>query len=139
MIRPTHTCFDDAIEFLDALAQVGTSEEEITAYAVVHAICVTPAGEQFVHAWLERAELVWQLGILNDEKVPYAVRREEFYEGFRPKKLTRYTARQAAFENVRTGKTGPWLPEYEALCRSGNPRELGEWNMQVYLPRAPDE
>lgn len=127
VIRPTNTCFDDALDFI---AERVKRDVELalheTRLILVHGICLAPEGpligEPFAHAWVEERapgepKQVWQGGILDGERVYYGIDADEFAQMLRPQKVTRYTVREAWLENERTEHFGPWVAEYEALCR----------------------
>jgi hypothetical protein len=112
-LQPTHHCFDDAMEYLDARAR---SDASLDMLVLVHGIIIGPSGEPFAHAWIEEGPRVIDAGLLDGERVYYACAREEFYAS-RTITLTKsYTWRQAATENRRSGHFGPWDPELAALC-----------------------
>ena len=131
-IRPTHHCFDDALEYLSARLVADLAIEP--SLRLVHGILLCPgagvgldADQPFAHAWVEevtadRGVIVWQAGVLEDgQKVVFAVAREEFRAAMRVQASTAYTCREACAENARTGMYGPWRPEYQALCRRRAP------------------
>lgn len=119
MIRPTQTCFDDA---LDLLAE-WLRRDRTAMITLVHAICLAPdgpdAGAPFAHAWLERDGRIWQIGLLDGARVLWSVEPDEYRALMRPVAETRYTALEALRENDRSGHYGPWKPEYRALCGGG--------------------
>lgn len=123
---PTHTCFDDALDFVGRCLKVNRARG--LEMIIVHGILLSPAGptrdEPFAHAWVEYNGEVWQDAFLGDQRVSYAVARAEFEKTFRPQKETRYTVAEASRENERSGHYGPWLPEYEALCRQPGQERL---------------
>lgn len=130
-IGPTHTCFDDALEYLTFQAQHHLARA-LRTLTLVHAVCRVPedhpkAGERFAHAWVEErkptGDVVWQAGIIpSGQKVYYARERSSFYAFFRVEDATRYTPAQAARENERTLSYGPWVERYKALCRDAADR-----------------
>jgi len=126
-IHPTFSCFDDAIEFLEALAIAGMPAHKLGQYRLVHAVCVAPDGAKYAHAWVEHRlrKSAWLAGIVEGKRVVYSLRLPELYEIYQPEQMTRYTPREASRENYRTGTQGPWKPEYQALC-SDERRVRGE-------------
>lgn len=127
-IFPTNTCFDDTLDFIDALYFSGVPKQALRNLFVVHAICLWPghqpgtehrAGERFAHGWIERGKFVIQCGIIDEERRWYALERESFYQHMRVQRMTRYSTEEALRENFRTNSYGPWLPEYLALCKGG--------------------
>jgi hypothetical protein len=119
-IVPTHACFDDVLEYLEMLAIGGTPTREIAQYVVVHAICVAPDGEQFAHAWLEHAGDAVQGGIVDGERIWFAMSLAEFMTRFVVAEQTRYTVVEALAENLRTGHYGPWVEKYRELTHKGD-------------------
>lgn len=124
-IRPTNTCFDDALDFLELQATLFTGsragrEKKLDAYTVVHAICQSqaPSGEYYAHAWVEEdLDLVWQGGIVAGQRIFFSVAKDEFYASRRVQQPTYYSWRAAIQENHAANHYGPWKPEYVALCK----------------------
>lgn len=120
-ILPTHTCFDDALDFFDLFTEehVLRTHEQMR---VVHAVCRGRAlGTLYAHAWAEDGDLVWQRGIVRaapDVEVYFALPRDAFYELYQVQqdRLTRYTVWEACELMLHHGHYGPWLDEYRALC-----------------------
>lgn len=111
-IYPTHTCFDDSLDFLEMLATRG---EPFEHYTLVHAI-VKPEGKRFAHAWLEVDGNVLFSGILEGRKAFFFASKEEYYEQLKIVKAVKYTVKEALKENLRTGAYGPWSEEYRKYC-----------------------
>lgn len=130
-LRPTHTCFDDALGLLEAWAK----EEGIPVFRepglfLVHGIATSPAGEPYAHAWVERAGNAWQAGLLDGVKVYYVQPLGDFMASHRIREHTKYTPREAVEENWSAGHYGPWRPEYAALCGEDK-RVLGQSDQMV--------
>lgn len=127
-ILPTHTCFDDALELLSQLAVHGARAEQLQTFVLVHAICVAPDGELYVHAWLEQGSNVWQCGIVDGVRVYFAMPIERFVAERPIREQTRYSVDDALRENMRTGHYGPWVDRYRdpALLGDG-PGERRVW------------
>jgi hypothetical protein len=137
MILPTNTCFDDTGDFLESLARTGASASLVREFTVVHAICLSPdSGEPFVHAWVEHdaTDMIWQIGIMDGIRTPFAMVRPALYETLRLQRFTRYTPEQVLAETDRSGHYGPWLEEYKELCRT-DCRSLGAVTSGVYVPK----
>lgn len=119
-LRPTHHCFDDALDYLGHVA-LTESKDVLMEHVLVHAICLTPTEEAvpFAHAWVERGGEVIQGGLLDGEIVYVFLPKGPFYEQMRIQECTRYSVEEAHRENFRTNHFGPWKPEYAALCGSG--------------------
>lgn len=128
IVRPTGTCFDDALDFLEELSKTGVSKKElIRDFVLVHGICMTPTvpSVQFAHAWVEwRQQLVFQRGIVDGQVLTYSMPLSQFEQRFNPVKTTRYTVAEAARRNAETNSYGPWEPEYAALTREGADRRV---------------
>lgn len=128
-ILPTHTCFDDAIDFFNAVGffdhlTTPHLERMQERFRIVHGVCVGHAARtHYAHGWVEESsseELVWQAGTLRAtaERCYWALPRAAFYELFQvlEARVTKYTLPMAA-EMLRTqGFNGPWRQEYRALC-----------------------
>lgn len=119
-ILPTHTCFDDALDFMAERLKQDKKLAFGAELLVVHGVCLAPEGRHkdrpFAHAWVEEGGRAWQGGILDGEKVFYSMTVEEFCERLRPQHWTKYTVSQAARENHRTNHFGPWVQRYADLC-----------------------
>lgn len=126
-IYPTGTCFDDAMDFLELRLRVDPGLANGAGLLLVHGIATFTngmneddrVGEPFAHAWVEEGPSVWQAGILDGQRVVYAVDRNEFYAEMKIVDATRYTIREVWEQNVRSEHYGPWEPRYEALTRDG--------------------
>jgi len=130
-ITPTHSCFDDMLALLDARVKERSALAFGRSLRLVHGILLCPPNGSdeslapdapFAHAWIEDETqdgepIVWQSGILDDHKVAFAIPRAEFLIAMRPQAQTAYTCREVWREHSRTGTSGPWRPEYLALCR----------------------
>jgi len=127
-ILPTHTCFDDALDYIGEVVKTDP-DWAIDRLTLVHAICLAPAGptkdRPFAHAWVEEKRddcttAVIQSGLLEGDKIYYVWSPEQLAEVLRPQDVTRYTVEQAWRENERTCHYGPWKPDYAALCGGGH-------------------
>lgn len=123
-IHPTHTCFDDALDYCGERFKEGAPEAH--KLILVHAICLKPegqpgAGERFAHAWVEQGDECVDHGILDGERVRFTAERAEYYARLRPQDVTRYTMREAALMNIRHHTYGPWEERYSVLCRKSRP------------------
>jgi hypothetical protein len=119
-ILPTHTCFDDALDFLTA--QCVADPTAVDNFVLVHAILLAPEGPSegrpFAHAWVEVGDIAWLSGVVDGRRVYYAVKQVEYYAQMRPISMTKYSAQAAVEENYKHHNFGPWQPEYIALCGS---------------------
>jgi len=114
-IHPTHTCFDDALDFF---AEAGIPPNMIDEFRVVHGICVAPDHQSYAHAWVEHVDTrqCIQAGIFNGKRIFHAAPLATYYARLRVQEITRYTPNAALRENHRTGHYGPWVEKYRALC-----------------------
>lgn len=131
VILPTHSCFDDSLEFIGMHLAEPDMASWVRAHIVLcHGLCRRPKdvrfigeGDVFAHAWLERLDtdevMVVQAGVVNGRKVYYSMTRAEFETVLRPIEVTRYTVDEALAENRRTMSYGPWKAAYLAKCRRG--------------------
>lgn len=123
-ILPTHTCFDDALDYLGHLAT--RKDPTLRRHVLVHGICTVNKaqavdatdGEPFAHAWVEYRGQVIQGGILAGAKVWWSSSIDDFHETLNVLESTRYTVEEASAENMRTGHYGPWVEKYEELTRT---------------------
>lgn len=125
-IYPTHTCFDDVLDYIELLVRSG-ERHRLPGMRVVHGICLAPegarAGEPYAHGWIEEDGLVVQGGLVDvdgtREKVYYGVDRAEFYAKLRVQVTTVYSVEEAVRKNWETGYYGPWESTYLALVGHG--------------------
>lgn len=126
-VLPTHTCFDDAVEFLENLARRG---EPFTHFRVVHAVLKIPKPEVFIgtadlgvyaHAWLRNPtnNTVVFAGIYDNEKIYIEADRDEYYAKIEIVDSTEYDTFEVARLNEIHGTFGPWKEEYIKHCRQG--------------------
>jgi hypothetical protein len=114
ILFPTHSCFDDALDLIDAW--VTDDPAEYHRLILVHGICSMPGGEPYAHAWVEREDQCIFVGALNGQRQTMMVETVFFYLKFEVGETTRYTVAEAVAENARSNHYGPWKPEYIALC-----------------------
>ncbi len=113
-LLPTHTCFDDAFEYIEH--RVTREPSAVHTLILVHAIALHDNGEPFAHAWVEEGGWCWAAGMLEGEKIFYAAQRDEFIGGLRARQMTRYTMREVSRMNRRYGNFGPWDRRYRRHC-----------------------
>lgn len=120
VFKPTNRCFDDALDFLNAVVSESPREQDRSVYRLAHGIMTHPVTkEDFVHAWVERKS---QGGIvyhsyLHDGFLTYGeFDRKRYYEMFGVKERTLYTIREAWRENRKHGNYGPWQEKYRKLA-----------------------
>lgn len=114
VIRPTGTCFDDALDTL-AFLLIETPSRQHTL-CLVHGICLAPDGNPYAHAWLEEGEDVLFVGLLHGDRGIVTCDRAAYYADAQVQEVMRYTPRQAWAMNKATNHYGPWLARYQALC-----------------------
>lgn len=119
-ILPTHHCFDDALELVALRVKESPALAYGHALTLVHGIAHGHVdgprpGEPYAHAWVEEGARCWDAGLVDGQRIYYAVSRDDFYQARGVTDTTRYTPRQAALENLRSGHFGPWQPAYLAL------------------------
>lgn len=121
-IQPTHTCFDDALEFVELMIVKFPGEKDYFKenLRIVHGICLLEDSSQYAHAWVEdiKDQTCVFRGIANGEFVWLSASITEYYANFQVQETTKYTLRQACDENQRTMSYGPWEERYLALTRS---------------------
>jgi hypothetical protein len=113
-ILPTHTCFDDALDFIYEVIKQHPDNEK--GLYLVHGI-VYADGRPSAHAWVEDGDKVIFAGILEGEKSYFAAERKEYYRELKVKTTAKYSVKAAMRQNLITGNYGPWLPQLKALCR----------------------
>lgn len=118
-IMPTHSCFDDAIDFIAWRVKEDPSARD--RLILVHAICLAPEGPKkdspFAHAWVLAGDRAYQDGFIDGQRITYSCDAAALEQSLRIQAATRYTVDQAMEENRRSGTYGPWKPEYIALAR----------------------
>lgn len=124
LIKPTGTCFDDAIDFL----QAAVSEHPTWALnhlRLVHGICLSPRDAlppdvPFSHGWVEQdREIVIQAGIIGGVTGFYGLPRRHHYAIMRVQCITVYTVEEAWERNRIHRHFGPWESSYRDLCGRG--------------------
>jgi len=111
-LRPTHTCFDDTLDFMTDVPHAMRER-----FYLVHGICVMN-GVRFAHAWIETDDAVLQSAYPDNAPVIvwHSMPRARFMLQMSVERFTRYTHVQARIENERTLHFGPWVDEYRSLC-----------------------
>lgn len=119
-IYPTHSCFDDALEFIEWVAKEYKTED-LSFLTLVHGIAQGDGGALHAHGWVEDSgmNVAIYAGILRSEKVYFYTPIDEYYKAHRVQETTRYTLREALEHNLRTIHFGPWEPKYVALTGGG--------------------
>lgn len=119
-VYPTHSCFDDALEFINYVA-LEYRDEDTSMISLVHGIVRGDDGNNYAHGWVEDSStrLAIFAGVLKGEKIYFYTPIEEFYTKNRVKETTKYTIKEAIENNIRTIHFGPWEPKYVALCGGG--------------------
>lgn len=130
-IYPTHSCFDDVIEF-----GVGLEASARPFHRLVHGIC-RMNGARFTHAWIERTEPnlgleeVLQSGLV-DNKGPlfwYALPRDQFLATLSVERAVTYDWPEAF--RLAADHNGPWDADIRSLTRNvSTPRVFGEMRIK---------
>jgi len=121
-LYPTFRCFDDAMDFISELI---AADKDIGDLFIVHALCTTPAGATFAHAWVEDDRENHAIHAVlaapgDTERLWVAVEPiADYHRAMRVQEFTRYTPEEAWRENRRTQSYGPWLERYIAFCADG--------------------
>jgi hypothetical protein len=119
ILQPTHTCFDDALDYLEAIAR-DASISELMQHRLVHGVCQPQGFHAIAHAWVEVRDEAIAAGLICGKRVFYHAPRREFYREFRPQMMTKYTVLEAVRENRRTNHYGPWEDYYRRMITHGN-------------------
>jgi len=122
-VLPTHTCFDDALEFLEDLAR---REEPFTHFRVVHALLKNPDSEVYAHAWLLNTanNTVVFAGIYDNEKIYIEADADEYYSKIDILDMTQYDSVEICEMNHLYGTYGPWKTQYLEYCRQGDSQHV---------------
>ncbi len=121
-IYPTGTCFDDAIDYINAISLKEPWNIKLfnKQYRIAHGICLFEDWRPYAHCWLEKANSCYDYRLFESpegEKVQIKYTRGEFYTLFKPQKVVRYTIRDCLHLEKRVhGYCGPWDPQIRALC-----------------------
>lgn len=141
VLPPTHRCFDDALDYLQAAVMDAAGVPEVleyirhvitgsrppraasrvkrflARYAVVHGVCLHPGDstDRFAHAWVEHQGYVIQATLLERRRVFYRMASAEFRKAWRPRDMTRYTVEETLRKNYTSGHYGPWESRYAEL------------------------
>jgi hypothetical protein len=127
-ILPTFHCFDDALELI--AERMKEDWTVIDTLILVHGIAVGENGEPYAHAWVEERGLCWDSGIIEGQRMYYAITKAEFYAVKQIVQTTKYTVTEAAKQNLDTRSYGPWEPIYQALCNRGA-RIVGRYTAHI--------
>lgn len=122
-IYPTHTCFSDVIDYLNAkfLRDGEKSLEYLKTVYIVHGIMLGQENlRPFAHAWLETPDdTVLHSGIKDGQVVWGEFPKAKYYKTMRVKEATRYTLMEAIYQERKFGRPGPWVRKYYRLCSDG--------------------
>jgi hypothetical protein len=133
-IYPTHTCFDDAMDFLETTIKEGKHPREyiVNNLVTVHAICIMPDGTKYAHAWIEEGDSCIFKGrgeCLIDGKMEHLegymwADKKEFYAYYNVQETTHYSLEQVWKENKKHATTGPWIDKYKKLCSTSRKMQI---------------
>lgn len=88
-------------------------------FFLVHGIARGDNGERYAHGWVEDTteNVCWNSGLLNGERIYYAINTQEFYASLHIERAVRYSYMEAVGMEFTTGvKCGPWDREISNLC-----------------------
>lgn len=140
-LRPTHNCFNDAIDYV--MAELHAGNKKARHYTIVHAICLVPGtkDEKWSHAWCDDGEYVLEGYFWNKERVWLATPRQEFEEQMRIVKAIRYSVRQWSELNYKHEHFGPWDEEIRALCTdvTGEPARVWKRSFDATFTDTPED
>ena len=119
IVYPTHTCFDDALEYIGEMLKNHPAAVMFEDVVLVHAICIMPNGDQYAHAWVESklTKTAYFFGIVKGGRVRIDVDSEEYRKELQVVEFIEYTPYEACKENYKHGTFGPWKEKYLNLCR----------------------
>lgn len=114
--RPTHTCFDDAAQFLLAVAEERPLRI-LQEHRLVHALCRMNEREKFSHAWVEHGKLAFHCQFNADgERFILAIPKYILYRKMEVIRTYKYTPLEAMKLSMANGGSGPWVDELRVLC-----------------------
>ncbi len=129
-ILPTHTCFDDVMEWL-ALHGRRMELDKLMAHTFVHGICkgfdigIHAAHDApYAHAWILRDDVVIDFGIHSVQKVVLMMEipKTVFYHSRKVQQEVHYTPKEYALASNITGHSGPWKAAMERLTADNHGR-----------------
>lgn len=118
-ILPTHACFDDAMDYIEHRVRADPRLARGRTLVLVHAIVLSDADARYAHAWVEEDDQCWDCGLIDGQRVWYAVHRDEYYAIKRVQQTARYTPREILKQNRKHGTYGPWEEPYRSACGGG--------------------
>jgi hypothetical protein len=129
IILPTGECFSDAVDYIECLVRANLPFHDCT---IVHALCRVDGQPElgwFAHGWVERGENCIFAGVVAPdapehagEKVWITAEKESFYKDLHVRCPKRYTPRELADWNQKTGNLGPWEEPYVSFTRAAKER-----------------
>lgn len=127
-LTATNRCFHDAMEFLEQMIARNVQLVCNSDLTLVHGVILTSPNSshpnhEYAHAWVEFDGQVWDAGLMEGERVYYAMPIAKYYAARRPVEVTRYDVQEALEQAVAAGHSGPWVPEYRAKCSPEQPPE----------------
>lgn len=114
VLRPTGTCFDDSLDFLNDKLFQG-----LMYFNLIHGVCRLKTGEYYSHAWVEDTieESFLEIKLCDTEKVIVEYDKYDFVKETGATVWTTYAPWQALYHNWRYSNYGPWEKNYLALTR----------------------
>lgn len=117
IVKPTHSCFDDALDYIYDTCSLDPSR--MHSMVLVHGICQSENNEPYAHAWVEEKGEAHFFGIVKGVRMLFMVPLDEFLEKFQVVECKRYSVPQAIRLNAYYKNYGPWIEKYRRLCRNG--------------------
>lgn len=125
---PTNKCFDDCIEYLEALFR--ENKLPPTHMLLCHGIVkIVNTQKEYAHAWLEDLQNNHVLEFKIDdkgEKCALEIPRKAFYEVNNMREFTAYSMEGVAHNNLIHCTQGPWKDRYLEMCRNFKNRNYKE-------------
>lgn len=112
-VNPTHSCFDDVTKYV--ISEL--CNKRINYLSVCHGICTMESGKQYSHAWVMNQEIIYDFGIINDEKVMLKFKRSEYLSKYKVRWFRQYSVAEAIAAEAIAKRPGPWCNQLTKLCR----------------------
>lgn len=114
-VYPTGTCFEDTTLMASSL----WCENEFN-FLVVHGICLLPDGKPYAHAWIEKDQQAWFVGVVEGERVKIKIPLDQFYQHFQVQEQTKYDLTNLIETALKNNDAPPpWEEKYRRLCLNG--------------------
>lgn len=134
IVHPTHTCFDDAMEYLEAVASKKI-KRNLLELKLAHGICQVDL-LRYAHAWVETPTHCIDGGLVDGDKIYVVIPKAAFYKDRDVLDVTLYTVFEASNQNEFHGTYGPWLQKY--LDLTGSRSEITTRRIGSQAAKSPD-